>query len=93
MERRKFIYTLDSRVYGDRSLHDGTWVTFDKDLLPLIHQGLARAWQRGFLKESRKVADYYLSGMNLGWEMPGTFDATVQVRNLRLDISESRPHP
>jgi hypothetical protein len=30
------------------------------------------------------VADYRLTGIFIGWEVPGVFDVELQIRNLRL---------
>ncbi|HEX2973437.1 MAG TPA: hypothetical protein VHP11_13970 [Tepidisphaeraceae bacterium] len=84
----KFIYTPPGQTYTDRSAHDGQWITIDRDLLPLIHQALEKAWAEGYLKDSRDPKDYRVSEFNLGWELPGTFDVALQLRNLSL---ESRP--
>ena len=40
--------------------------------------------KRGFLEDSNDLADYHISGMNIGWEVPGLFDIEMQVRNLSL---------
>ena len=50
--------------------------------------GLGTAWGRGFLKDSRDLADYRIGGMNMGWEVPGLFDVEVQVRNLSMRTVE-----
>ena len=81
-----FIFTPAGDVYTSQSAHDREWVTIDKDLLPLIREGLETAWKRGFLKESQSWADYRIAGMNLGWELPGTFDVELQIRNLSLKV-------
>lgn len=81
----KFIFTPEGRVFSDHSLQDGAWVTIDKDLLPLMQEGLETAWERGFLKGSQSRSDYSISGMNLGWELPGTFVVSMQIRNLSLN--------
>jgi hypothetical protein len=81
----KFIYNPPASAYTDKSARDGDWVAIDRDLLPLIHDGLNTAWQRGFLLGSRDAADYHLGSFNLGWEMPGTFDVEMQVRGLGLE--------
>jgi len=39
------------------SAHDGKWITIDKDLFPLILQGLEMAWKADFLKASQTLAD------------------------------------
>ena len=48
--------------------------------LPLLREGLAYAWGRGFLQESQALADYRLAGLNLGWEGPGIFDVALEFR-------------
>jgi hypothetical protein len=80
----KFIYTIAGETLGKTSLKTGHWVTLDKDLLPQICQGLQEAAKRGYLKDSDRH-DYAVANMNLGWEIPGTFDAAVQVQD--FDVS------
>ena len=82
-----FIFTPDGSCYTSLSAHDGGWVTVDKDLLPLLREALETAWARGFLTESRAMADYRITGLNLGWEVPGIFDAEMQVRDLSFKVS------
>ena len=82
-----FIYTPAGDVFTPRSSHDGEWISIDKDLLPLMREGLETAWQRGFLKDSRSFADYRICGLNMGWEVPGIFDVEMQVRNLSLKVT------
>ena len=59
------------------------WVVVDKNLLPNIVGGLQEATKRGYLK-SANPHDYAVANMNLGWEIPGTFDAAVQVQDLEV---------
>jgi hypothetical protein len=82
----KFIFTPDARAFTSASAHDGPWITIEKDLLPLMEEALAAAWARGFLPGSKNRDDYFIGGMNLGWELPGTFDVEMQVRNLSLKL-------
>jgi hypothetical protein len=49
-----------------------------------LREALETAWQRGFLTESKNLADYRISGMNIGWEVPGIFDVEMQLRKLSL---------
>ena len=51
-------------------------------------EALKEAWSKGFLSVPRNPADYAIGGMNMGWELPGTFDVAVQIRNLSLKIRE-----
>ncbi len=83
----KFIFTPAGDTYTQRSLHDGEWVRVEKDLYPLFRQALQTAWDKGFLKDSHDVADYCISAMNFGWEVPGILDVSVQTRDLGLNLT------
>jgi hypothetical protein len=85
-----FIFTPGGQVFSGRSAHDREWIAVDKDLRPLFLEALETAWQRGFLRESRDLADYRVTGMNLGWEVPGLFDVEMQVRDLSLTVVERK---
>jgi hypothetical protein len=79
----KFIYTVDGKAFGVTALKPNQWLTIRTDLLPHIRSGLQEAVTRGYLKDSNPH-DYAVANMNLGWEIPGTFDAAIQVRGLSL---------
>ncbi len=40
------------------------------------------------LNQTTMPEDLELTGMNFGWEVPGTFDAGLQIRNLSIRIVE-----
>jgi hypothetical protein len=82
----KFIFTPDGRTFSDVSAHDGKWLVIDKDLLTLIREALTTAWARGFLTGSKTFEDYSIGGVYMGWELPGSFDVEMQVRNLSLKV-------
>lgn len=87
----KFIYTVAGTALGEASLQTGQWVALNADLLPHIVKGLQEAAKRGYLKSS-DPHDYAVANMNLGWEIPGTFDAAVQIQDLEiLMVSRSAP--
>lgn len=81
----KFIFNPAGERYTSQSAHDGDWVAIEKDLLPLIREGLKTAWQRGYLQDSRKMADYRLMAMNTGWEVTGPLDVEMQLAGLQLE--------
>jgi hypothetical protein len=81
-----FIFTPGGEVFADRSAHDRDWIRVDKELRPLFLEALETAWRCGFLQESRDLSDYRVTGMNLGWEVPGLFDVEMQVRDLSLEV-------
>lgn len=80
----KFIFTPAGRTFTQTSAHDGNWVVIDTDLLPLLQDALKAAWNAGFLAGSKSNADYAIGGMNMGWELPGSFDVRMDLRNLSL---------
>lgn len=85
----RFIFTPAEKIFTSESAQDGNWIALDQDLLPLMNEALAAAWSRGFLSQSKKPGDYYISGMNMGWELPGTFEVKMQIRNLSLKVSKN----
>jgi len=86
-----FIYTPASTNYAKTSTHDGQWVTFEADLLPFMRAGLEAGWKAGFMKGSHDWADYQITGMNAGWEVPGVFDVELQLGNLSLLAVSGEP--
>jgi hypothetical protein len=79
----RFIYTVAGAALGETSLQTGKWVAVNVDLLPHIVKGLQEAVKKGYLRSS-DPRDYAVANMNLGWEIPGTFDAGVQVQDLNI---------
>ena len=79
-----FIYAPPAREFFAGSTHDRGWIRIDQDLVPLIRKALPSAWQAGYLRESRELADYRITSVNLGWEVPGVFDVGMQTRGLSL---------
>lgn len=81
----KFIYTVDGKTVGITPLRTGQWLTLNTDLLPFVRSGLQEAVKRGYLKDA-DPHDYAVVNMNLGWEIPGTFDAAIQIRGLNISV-------
>jgi hypothetical protein len=81
----KFIFNPAGSRYTTDSAHDGDWVSIEKDLLPLVREGLRAAWERGYLADSRDPADYRLMAMNFGWEVTGPLEVEMQVADLSLE--------
>ncbi len=79
-----FIFTPASDRFAARSTHNCEWITFQKDLLPLMREGLEHARGKGFIKGSADLADYRPLGIFLGWEVPGVFEVELQIRELSL---------
>ncbi|GAA4309902.1 hypothetical protein GCM10023143_18020 [Compostibacter hankyongensis] len=80
---KKFIYSLSGAQLYSGSFCDGKWISIDKDLLFFIKAAVNAARQHGYLQET-SWEDMAISGMNIGWEMPGTFDAAMQWKDMEL---------
>ena len=73
-----YIPTAKAAYGEDSTVVVGDRFTKTVDLLPLIETGFARGQLKGFLK-NRNLDTFYISGCNLGWEIPGTFDCMASV--------------
>ena len=81
-----YIYTIPPRtVWGDVNLGDGKWHKADKDILPMVQRAVEAMREKGSFTDSR-WEDLAITGMNFGWEIPGTFDAELKMRGLSLEI-------
>lgn len=78
-----FIYSIGTTDYMQGSFHDGNWIKIEKDLKPLMVKAFDIAKERGYLKGAY-LDDMRVSGMNLGWEVPGTFDAGFEFKGFDL---------
>ena len=84
----KFIFNPAGKRYTTKSAHDREWITIQRNLLPLMKEGLEDAWKKGFLDDSQNLSDYHLGGLNIGWEVTGTWDVAMQVKNLSLQAQK-----
>ncbi|MEA5043377.1 MAG: hypothetical protein VB075_02190 [Petrimonas sp.] len=75
---KKFISTVASDELFSGSLHSMDWISIDKNIYPLIKKSFETAQSRGYMKGS-KWEDLCITGMNIGWEVPGTFDCGIMV--------------
>jgi hypothetical protein len=79
----KFIYTIAGEIVTSEPMKENQWAEIDIDLLPHIKAGLQEAVKRKYLAAS-KSGHYAVVGMNMGWELPGTLDASIQIRDFGL---------
>ncbi len=79
----KFICNLEGSRFWDRPTGDGAWHTIDVALAPLLREGLRRAQEHGHMK-AVAYDDLRFTSFNLGWEVTGPYDATLEIRNLAL---------
>ncbi len=98
----KFIYSLPSKACiaaGEGFVKNGLllagkdarWVDIRVNAAPWIVYAFKLARKNGYLAKT-ELKDLYVSGLNFGWEMPGTYDAVMQVRGFSL-LATSKPLP
>ena len=63
------------------------WSTFQLDVLPLIKNALDTAHNDGYLI-STSIDQLVIANMNLGWEIPGTYDASMEMKNFSIIITK-----
>jgi len=62
---------------------DNDWVHIDFDCMEHVKKALRLAHDRNFLKNTT-IDDLYFNGFNIGWEMYGTYDGEIQVKNFQV---------
>ena len=88
-----FIYMIPSRGFTDTDFvengqivasEDGEWMNIDIDVLPYIKRMLNLAQEKGFML-GVTLDTVVIDGMNMGWEMPGTYDGEMWIKDLSLN--------
>ena len=80
----RWIYNIGIQPFCTNGMVLGQWKKIDGDLLPYIKAGLQDAWSQHYMTNSTNYADYKIGNMNIGWEVPGLSQVSMQVRNLGL---------
>lgn len=79
-----YIYSApETSIWGNASLHDGNWHKAQVDIKPLILRALEAMGENGLFLNTIPE-DMQITGMNFGWEIPGTFDAAIRVKGISL---------
>lgn len=85
----KFIYTIAGKETNKTPMKNQTWIKMQKDLLPYIKSGLTEAVKRNYLTDP--IPNHYAAvNMNLGWEIPGTFNAAAQIKDLKINAMPAK---
>jgi hypothetical protein len=77
------IYSPAFSNFANMSVHSGRIVHVSGDMMPFVRLGLQAAVDRGFL-HSTDLSRYYVGGMNLGWEVTGLNNGTIEIGNFSL---------
>ncbi|TAN36737.1 MAG: hypothetical protein EPN23_07975 [Verrucomicrobia bacterium] len=81
----KFIYNIGVKPFTDKAVANGEWVRVAGDLRPYIVAGLQECWRRGYLADTKTLADYRFGGLVLGWEVTGLNDVAMAVKGLKAE--------
>lgn len=81
----RYVYKNSGRTLYLKKVPDtsGEWVHVEIDLKPYLEDMLERGQKDGYFKAD-SLSGLCINGMNVGWETIGTFDHTMQIRNLQL---------
>ncbi len=60
------------------------WVHVELDLTPYVENAVKKANQSNTFGETVSVGDFYIGGTNIGFEIHGNYDCTVDIKNFRL---------
>lgn len=59
------------------------WIHVDFDCMPYIQRALTLAHERNYMKDTN-FDELYLNGLNIGWEMYGTYDGEISIKNYHI---------
>ncbi len=85
------ISTADTYGTKGRSLYrngrpfvSDEWVHIELDLTPHLEQAMARANESDTFGRQVSLNDFYIGGTNIGFEIHGNYDCTVDIKNFNL---------
>lgn len=83
----RLIYGMDSRNYLPENLEIGKEYVIDIDILPFIKRAYLFGIQNGALENSN-LSDLVINYMNIGWELPGSYDVSLTLKNMSVYTEE-----
>ena len=79
----KFIYTISGQSINPVPMNRHEWIHINTNLLPEILTGIDDAVKGNYLTDSNPE-HYAVINMNMGWEVPGTYNVDMQIRNFAI---------
>jgi len=79
----KFIYQMPQGDFMPNGMILGEEVQIDIDLMPYFARALSLAQQYDVLSNT-SIDDLYVTNMNIGYEIPGTYDVSITMTNFSL---------
>ncbi|MDR2757436.1 MAG: hypothetical protein LBC20_17215 [Planctomycetaceae bacterium] len=92
MPNGKFIYTIGNKTYLTKKVEVGQRQKIQYDILPEVQKALDTAHQKGFIVHSN-IQDMVFDGMNIGWEIPGVYDAGMTFYQLSVEVIKKSKIP
>ena len=65
------------------------WSSFSIDILDDVQSAYNAAVAEGYFTNT-SYDELYISGMNIGWEIPGTYDAEAQIKDISIVNAKER---
>lgn len=82
----KMIYNPAMAAFVDRPIGSGEWTNLQGDLLPHMLDAFQEALNRGYIAADSSLSDYFVATLTLGWEVPGLYNVSMQLRDLDLRL-------
>ncbi|MDO5570299.1 MAG: hypothetical protein Q4F97_02385 [Bacteroidales bacterium] len=83
-----YIYTTSqTEFWGNISFQDKKWHETSVDIKPIIVKAVEKLKGKNVFNNT-SLSDIEITGMNFGWEIPGTFDAAIVIKAISLNIIE-----
>lgn len=83
----KYIYFIDGKNYLSEGVRIGKRTRLKIDVTQHMRDALLCAKERHFIPYS-ELSDIVLNNTNLGWEITGTFDASLTIYSLSVEVEE-----
>ncbi len=81
----KLIYSLSNKTYLNNPIEFGKEYHIEIDILPYLKEAFIYGVTNGALSNCQ-WGNMYLGYMNLGWELPGTFDVESEIKNISCKV-------
>jgi hypothetical protein len=78
-----FIYNPSSMDYLTKPVDVNVNQSINYNAYQKILEAFELAQSRGYLSDTT-IDDLYIGGMNIGWELPGTYDVTAIINDLNI---------
>lgn len=82
-----FIYTVGAKRFMDTPVQVGQEKVINVDIFPFVEKALEVAKLNGFMADT-EFGDLAVTGMNIGWEVFGTFNLGVDLTGISIQAQK-----